>query len=118
MGIDEVGQSGKTMTSWILHHRLPVTIIWPMLAIAGAVLIGRLLARLDYTYTSPGQPGYLANLRLTERFGIDPAFEATLSVINLPFGKTMTLAFGAAVAERTFAAAHRAGQRRRLRQHP
>ena len=65
--------------------------------------------RVDYSYTTPGQPGYISNLAISNRLGLDATFESTLPVLKLPDGKGMDTPQGQAFAANTFDAAHRAG---------
>src|SRR5712672_2195057 len=77
------------MAPFILRHKLLVVVAWITLSGASIATIGQLGPRLDYTYTTPGEPGYEANFRITQRFGLDAEFEATLPVLQLPEGLTM-----------------------------
>jgi RND superfamily putative drug exporter len=86
-----------------------VVLAWLILSSISVATIGSLGARLDYKYTTPGQPGYEANLKITERFGLDAEFEATLPVLRLPAGTTMDSREARSLAAKTFAAAYDAG---------
>ena len=97
------------MAKFILRHKLPVVLVWLALSGISIATIGRLGPRLDYRYSTPGEPGYEANLRIAERFGLDAEFEATLPVLRLPEGITMDSAEARAMAAKTFAAAYEAG---------
>lgn len=97
------------MINFILRHKLLVVGAWLLLCVLSVRTIGMLGPRLDYTYTTPGQPGFEANLKITERFGIDPAFEAMLPVLDLPAGSSMLSPEGAALAANTFSAVIKAG---------
>src|SRR5258707_8924988 len=97
------------MTKWMLQHKAFVVVTWILLAIAGYWTMSHMRGRLDYSYTTPGQPGYIANAAITERFGLDATFEATLPVLQLPEGKGMDTPEGQAIAERVFYAANNAG---------
>jgi RND superfamily putative drug exporter len=89
----------------VLRHRRLVALAWIALTIAGGLTVGQATSRMTYSYTTPGQAGYEANLHLTQRFGIDGTFEPTLAVLHLPAGETMRNPAGQAAAARTFAAA-------------
>ncbi len=97
------------MTKWMLRHKTIVVFAWLLLAVAGYLTQSHIRRRLDYSYTTPGQPGYVANSAITERFGLDATFETTLPVLRLPEGKGMDTPEGQAIAERTFDAANHAG---------
>ena len=97
------------MTTFALQHKKVVVGLWVLLAAFGALTLKETGGRWDYTYTTPGQPGYVANLHILDRFGMDAAFEPTLAVLRLPPREGMGTAAGRALAARTFAAAPRAG---------
>src|SRR5579859_6756946 len=97
------------MVRFVLQHKLLVISGWLVLCALSIVLVGRIGPRLDYRYTTPGQPGYESNLKITQRFGLDPAFESMLPVLTLPAGMTMADAAGRDMAARTFAAVRNAG---------
>ncbi len=97
------------MARIVLEYRLLVAVIWGVLATLGFLTIGRLGPRLDYTYATPGQVGYDSDLKITHRFGIDPAFEAEMPRLELPPGLTMASPEGQALAAQTFAAARASG---------
>jgi len=97
------------VAKFILRHKLSVVLVWLALSAVSIATIGRLGPRLDYRYTTPGEPGYEANLKIAERFGLDAEFEATLPVLRLPAEITMDSAEARTVAAKTFAAAYEAG---------
>ena len=97
------------MTRFVLRHRLLTVLAWLVLSIVGALTMKLAAERMDYSYTTPGQPGFEADQHIIRRFVIDPAWEPTLAVLRLPPGKSMYSAGGRSMAEATFAAAGRAG---------
>ncbi len=97
------------MTSFVLRHKLLTLLTWCLLAVCGFVTAGTMKARMDYTYTTPGQPGWVANQHILERFRIDATFEPFLAVLRLPEGNGMNTPAGQAVAARTFASASDVG---------
>ncbi len=99
----------RRIAAFSIRHRWLVLSAWLVLALAGGLTANATIGRMDYTYATPGQPGYEANLHITQRFGVDPAFEPTLAVLHLPAGLTMRTAAGRAAAQRAFAAAARPG---------
>lgn len=74
---------------FVLRHKKTVLFLWLIFTIAGFLLSPGLGEKLDYTYSTPGQPGYEANLHIEKRFKIDPAFEPTIAVLKLPAGQSM-----------------------------
>jgi RND superfamily putative drug exporter len=97
------------MAKFVLQNKALVTFIWLALCALSISTVGKIGGRLDYTYTTPGQPGFESNLKITKRFGIDPAFEAMLPLLDLPSGMTMLTPAGQAAAAATFSAVSRAG---------
>jgi RND superfamily putative drug exporter len=94
---------------FVLRHKGLIIMVWLILAVLGAVLSLRLPSKLDYTYSTPGQPGYEANLHIEKRFRIDPAFEPAIVVLKLPPGQTMSARAGQKMAAENFNAATKAG---------
>ena len=99
----------RSVAAFSIRHKWVVVTAWLFFAVVGAATASTAIGRLDYTYSTPGQPGYEANLHISQRFGIDATFEPTLAVLHLPAGLTMRTAAGRAAAGRTFAAAARPG---------
>lgn len=97
------------MTNFIASHKLLVVLTWCLLALAGAKMAGFMMRRMDYTYSTPGQPGYIANQHILQRFGIDATFEPFLAVLRLPQGRGMDTAAGQKIASTVFASATNAG---------
>ena len=93
----------------VLRHRRVVVLAWILLTVAGALTVSQATKRMTYSYTTPGQVGYEANLHLNKRFGIDGTFEPTLALLHLPAGQTMRSLSAQAEAAKTFAAASRPG---------
>jgi RND superfamily putative drug exporter len=97
------------LARFILQHKILVLLAWAAIAIAAVLTFDRLEPALDYTYSTPGQIGYDSDVRITRHFGIDPAFEAEMPVLELPAGLTMASPEGQALAAKTFAAARTSG---------
>jgi RND superfamily putative drug exporter len=97
------------MTRFVLRNKLLIVFAWLILAACGALTMSFTAARLDYTYSIPGEPGFVADQHIIRRFTIDPAWEPTLAVLRLPAGETMYSPLGQALAARAFSAARRAG---------
>jgi len=97
------------MATYILRHKWLIVLVWTVLCVVSIATAARIGPRLDYTYATPGEPGYEANLRVAQRFGLDAEFESTLPVLRLPAGLTMDSPEARDVAAKTFAAAYDAG---------
>ena len=99
----------RKIVNVVLAHRRLVVLAWIVLTVAGALTVNQATKRMTYSYTTPGQVGYEANLHLTQRFGIDGTYEPTLAVLHLPPGQTMRSQKAQAEAARTFAVVSRPG---------
>ncbi len=97
------------MTDFMMRHKWLTVSMWLVLAILGVKFAGTMMHRMDYTYTTPGQPGFIANQHITGSFGVDPTFEPFLAVLHLPKGSGMNTAEGQKMAETTFASPPNAG---------
>ncbi len=92
-----------------MRHRWLVLLAWVALAVAGGATVGSTIGRLTYTYSTPGQPGYEANVHLAQAFGVDGAFEPTIATLHLPGNLRMRTPGGKAAAQQTFHAVARPG---------
>jgi len=45
------------MTSFAMRHEILVVCFWMLFTVCGARFVGTMMHRMDYTYTTPGQPG-------------------------------------------------------------
>src|ERR1700704_4407232 len=97
------------ITKNALRHRKLVVLIWMVLAAAGVATLSSTTGKMTHTFATPGTPGYNANHRMMQRFGIDGNEQPTIAVLRLPAGQSMRSAAGQAAAARTFAAVPRAG---------
>ncbi len=97
------------MTDFMMRHKWLTVSLWMVLALFGVRFAGTMMHRMDYTYTTPGRPGFLANQHITQSFGVDPTFEPFLAVLHLPNGSGMDTAEGRKMAATTFASAPNAG---------
>ena len=59
----------ERLTRWVLAHRLPVVLVWVVLALTGGALAGGTIDRLSYETRLPDRPGQQANDAIAERFG-------------------------------------------------
>src|ERR1700680_855260 len=98
------------ITDLALRHRRLVALAWIVLAVAGVLTLSSTTGSLTHTFATPGTPGYDANQRIQQRFGIDGNEQPTIAVLQLPPGQSMRTPAGQATAARTCAAAQRAGR--------
>jgi RND superfamily putative drug exporter len=98
-----------SITALALRHRKLVVLAWLALAAAGVLTLSSTTGGLTHSFATPGNPGYDANQRIAQRFGIDGNEQPTIVVLHLPPGQSMRSAAGQATAARTFAAIPRAG---------
>src|ERR1700760_3726122 len=99
----------KSITSFSLRYRWVVLLAWVALAVAGVMTLSSATGALTKNQAAPGTAGYDANEHIKEVFGLDGHEQATIAVLHLPPGKGMHTKAGQAIAERTFAAARKAG---------
>src|SRR5258705_7696530 len=97
------------ITKNALRHRKLVVLAWIVLAAAGVATLSSTTGKMTHTFATPGTPGYNANHRIQQRFGIDGNEQPTIAVLHLPRGQSMRTAAGQAAAARAFAAVPRAG---------
>ncbi|HEY0344378.1 MAG TPA: MMPL family transporter, partial [Solirubrobacteraceae bacterium] len=97
------------ITKNALRHRKLVVLAWIVLAAAGVATLSSTTSKMTHTFATPGTPGYTANHRMMQRFGIDGNEQPTIAVLHLAAGQSMRTAAGQATAARTFAAEPRAG---------
>jgi len=96
------------MAKFVLRHKLPVVLVWLALSAVSIATIGRLGPRLDYTYTTPGQPGFEANLKITSNS--DWMRSSSLHCCLAASARTYHgLTRGSGDGGKTFAAAYQAG---------
>lgn len=99
----------KSITSFSLRYRWVVVLAWVALTVAGVMTLSSATGALTHKQAAPGTAGYDANEHIKEVFGLDGHEQPTFAVLHLPPGKGMNTAAGRATAERTFAAANKAG---------
>ena len=58
----------RTLTDWVLRHRLVVALAWLALAATGGALASTTVDRLSYEFALPGQPAYETNVVIEEEF--------------------------------------------------
>jgi RND superfamily putative drug exporter len=99
----------KSITSFSLRYRWVVVLTWVALTVAGVMTLSSATGALTHNQAAPGTSGYDANEHLKEVFGLDGHEQPTIGILHLPSGKGMNTQAGQAIAERTFAAANKAG---------
>src|SRR3954454_11031670 len=100
----------NVVTQIALRHRRLVVLAWVVLAVAGALTLSSTNSGFTHTFATPGTPGFNANHRIQQRFGIDGNEQPTIAVLHLPPGQSMRAGAGQAAAARTFAAVPHAGR--------
>jgi RND superfamily putative drug exporter len=98
-----------SITQIALRHRKLVALAWIVLAAGGVLTLSSTTSAFTHSFATPGTPGYDANHRIMQRFGIDGNEQPTIAVLHLPPGQSMRTSAGRATAARTFAALPRAG---------
>jgi RND superfamily putative drug exporter len=74
----------RSLTDWVLSHRLVVALAWLLVAAAGAGLAPTTVDRLSYEFALPGQPAYEANVEIDETFGGGGTEEPLAVVVQGP----------------------------------
>jgi len=72
----------------VLHHRRVVGLVWLLLFLAGGVAAGRVVDRLTFDFSLPGQPGYETEQRVMELYGTS-TFDTLVPVLTVPEGSTV-----------------------------
>ncbi len=74
---------------FVLRHRWWVVGFWLISLLAGGFAAGRVPDRLSFDFSVPGQPGYQAETKLADAYGV-AALAAYIPVFTLPAGETFT----------------------------
>ena len=72
----------------VLRHRRIVGLVWLLLFLAGGAAAGRVVDRLTFDFSLPGQPGYEAEQRVMELYGTS-TFDTLVPVLTVPEGSTV-----------------------------
>ncbi|TQS46751.1 MMPL family transporter [Cryptosporangium phraense] len=78
----------RTLTDFVLRHKLVVCLSWLLVAVAGVLVTPGLSKALTADFSQPGQPGYEANQRIVDRYGSGGAVTPQVVVVRLPPGST------------------------------
>ncbi len=74
----------RTLTDWVLRHRLIVGLAWLALAATGGALASTTVDRLSYEFALPGQPAYETNVDIEEEFGGGGTTDPLVVVVRGP----------------------------------
>src|SRR6266508_238049 len=77
------------LSGWLLGHRRLVLLFWSVVLAAGIVLTPAVNQRMATDFSVPGQPGYQANLAISETYRSGGHANPTVPVITLPPGITV-----------------------------
>src|SRR3954451_23414976 len=80
--------SVESLARLVIRHRLVVVLGWLVLMVAGGVVAGPVTDRLTLDFSLPGQPGYVAEQELIEKFGVSTA-DTLVPVVTVPEGQTV-----------------------------
>jgi len=78
----------QRFAEFVLRHRRMVAVVWLVLLVGGGAAAGRLSDRLTFDFSLPGQPGYEAERRLVDTFGVSSA-DTAVAVLTVPTGQTV-----------------------------
>jgi RND superfamily putative drug exporter len=78
----------QRFAEFVLRHRRMVAAVWLVLLVGGGAAAGRLSDRLTFDFSLPGQPGYEAERRLVDTFGVSSA-DTAVAVLTVPAGQTV-----------------------------
>lgn len=70
------------LTSWVLGHRLVVTLVWVAVALAGGALAPTTADRLTFDFALPGAPAYETNTEILDRLGSGGTNDPLVAVIR------------------------------------
>ncbi len=107
----------RSLTAFVLRHKLVVVVCWLALAAAGAVTIGTTTGRLTKDFSLPGQPAYTTNARIAALYHNGGSQEPTIIEVTAPPGESVSAGPGATRASTIVGAGgHAAGSLRLLDQ--
>ncbi len=70
------------LTDTVLRHRLIVTLVWLVVAVAGAATASTTVERLSYDFDLPGQAAYETNQQIIDQFGGGGLHDPLLLVVS------------------------------------
>ncbi|HEV2528489.1 MAG TPA: MMPL family transporter [Thermomicrobiales bacterium] len=76
----------RSLTRFVLDHRLLVVLTWVVIAVAGGALAGRTTDSLSYDFGLPGQDAYEANQAILSTFGAGGVNDPVVLTIPAPAG--------------------------------
>jgi RND superfamily putative drug exporter len=77
------------LSGWLLRHKRIVLLSWLVVLAGGVALTPTVNQRMSTDFSVPGQPGYQANLAISETYGSGGHAQPTVAVITLPPGVTV-----------------------------
>ncbi len=72
----------------VLKHRLVIGICWLVILAAAFMGVSHVSGRLSPQFSLPGQPGYLTNQKILQRYGMDGGQQPLVPIVTLPAGQT------------------------------
>ncbi|MBV8995057.1 MAG: MMPL family transporter, partial [Pseudonocardiales bacterium] len=72
----------------VLRHRRLVTLLWLALLVGGLATAGRLVDRLSFDFSLPGQPGYETEQQMIATYGVSSA-DTLVAVLTVPDDQTV-----------------------------
>lgn len=89
----------RTLTEWVLRHRLLVGLAWLAVAATGGVFAPTTIDRLSYEFALPGQPAYETNVDINEEFGVGGTNDPLVVVVRGPRAQQGAVAAARAVEQ-------------------
>jgi putative drug exporter of the RND superfamily len=80
----------RMMARLVIRHRLLIGAAWLAVLAAALIGVGHVSGRLSQQFSLPGQPGYVTDQQILQRYGIDGAEQPLVPVVTLPPGQAVT----------------------------
>ena len=78
------------LSRFVLRHKRLVVAFWLLVLLAGVPNLQRATNALSQTFSVPGREGFVTNIALFHRYGIDPSVSTIIPVFRLPAGTSVT----------------------------
>jgi putative drug exporter of the RND superfamily len=88
----------RFMARLVLKYRLLIGLAWLAILAGGVLGVSHVSGRLSQQTSLPGQPAYVTDQQILQRYGVDGGQQPLVPVVTLPAGQTATHA-RAALAE-------------------
>src|ERR1700755_133593 len=85
--LDNGGESMQALSSWVVRHRLIVSLLWLAVTVMGVVIAPSVSGRL-HSGVSLSSPAYTANQQIARHYG-GATSAPGLVTINFPAGQTV-----------------------------